>query len=309
MDKKIYDVSFPDVTSNILRRVSKNDDLALLEFDEYDYQKIKVALSEKFHEGNIEYLRTQNAGQFCCLLEGSLSLEINRRRYDVQAGEICCFFFGDYFRILDASKDVRWFTVISRSDELIMQGVDNVMLLMSFKNRIDSNRKFKMTEKTARVVHTLYGLMREALDDRELAYRDTIVKGYMQILFYQMCSDFSDEKNATDVAVPSRRDELLLRFTKLVAENYKQQRKVSYYADKMCLTAKYLSTIVYEASGKYARDIIAEFVICEAKRCLVNTTMTVQEISDYLHFSCQSFFGKYFKEHTGMSPQSYRRQG
>lgn len=59
MDKKIYDVSFPDVTSNILRRVSKNDDLALLEFDEYDYQKIKVALSEKFHEGNIEYLRTE----------------------------------------------------------------------------------------------------------------------------------------------------------------------------------------------------------------------------------------------------------
>lgn len=309
MDKKIYDVSFSDVTSNMLWRVSKNDDVALLEFDEYDYQKMSAALSEKLHEGNIEYLRTQYVGQFCCMLEGSLSLEINRRRYDVQAGEICCFFLGDYFRILGASEDVKWFTVIDRSGDSVMQGVDNAMVLMSFKHKIDASRCFKMKEKTARVVHTLYGLMRESLDDSDLAYRDTIVKGYMQILFYQMYSDFSEGKNAADVSAPSRRDELLMRFTHLVAENYKRQRKVSYYADKMCLTPKYLSTVVYEACGKYARDIISEFVMCEAKRCLLNTTMTVQEIGDYLHFSCQSFFGKYFKEHAGMSPQAYRRRG
>ena len=149
--------------------------------------------------------------------------------------------------------------------------------------------------------------MRETLDDRELSYREAIIRNYMHIMFYHMCSDFFDEESYPDMPVLSRRDELLLQFTKMVSENYKEHRKVSYYADKMCLTPKYLSTIVYEVGGRYARDIIAEFVICEAKRCLLNTSMTVQEISDYLHFSCQSFFGKYFREHTGMSPQAYRQ--
>ena len=151
--------------------------------------------------------------------------------------------------------------------------------------------------------------MREALGDEALAYRDAMVSNYLQILFYQLYSDLTLDEDVHKTLAVSRRDELLMRFTQLVSDNYKLHRKVSYYADKMCLTPKYLSTVVYEASGKYARDIIAEFVIMEAKRCLVNTTMTVQEIGDYLHFSCQSFFGKYFKEHAGMSPQAYRRGG
>ena len=188
-----------------------------------------------------------------------------------------------------------------------MYGINNALLLMSFKNKLDSKRCFKMKEKTARIIFTLYGLMRETLDDRELSYRDAIIKNYMHIMFYHMCSDFFNEESYPDTPASSRRDELLLQFTKMVSENYKEHRKVSYYADKMCLTPKYLSTIVYEVGGRYARDIIAEFVICEAKRCLLNTSMTVQEISDYLHFSCQSFFGKYFREHTGMSPQAYRQ--
>lgn len=307
MDKKVYDVSFSDMVNNLGKRVSRNDDLALIEFDDYDYQKIKEWLTKNRLSGNIEFLRSKNQGQFCCLLEGSISLEVNRRRYDLQAGEGCCMLEGDYFRLLDASKDSRWFVIISRSGDSMMYGINNALLLMSFKNKLDSKRCFKMKEKIARIIFTLYGLMRETLDDRELSYREAIIRNYMHIMFYHMCSDFFDEESYPDMPVPSRRDELLLQFTKMVSENYKEHRKVSYYADKMCLTPKYLSTIVYEVGGRYARDIIAEFVICEAKRCLLNTSMTVQEISDYLHFSCQSFFGKYFREHTGMSPQAYRQ--
>lgn len=283
MDKKVYDASFSDIVNNLGKRVSRNDDLALIEFDDYDYQKIKEWLTKNQILGNIEYLRNKNQSQFCCLLE------------------------GDYFRLLDASRDSRWFVIISRSGDSMMYGINNAMLLMSFKNKLDIKRCFKMKEKTGRIIFTLYGLMRETLDDRELSYREAIIRNYMHIMFYHMCSDFFDEESYPDMPVPSRRDELLLQFTKMVSENYKEHRKVSYYADKMCLTPKYLSTIVYEVGGRYARDIIAEFVICEAKRCLLNTSMTVQEISYYLHFSCQSFFGKYFREHTGMSPQAYRQ--
>ena len=95
MDKKVYDVSFSDMVNNLGKRVSRNDDLALIEFDDYDYQKIKEWLTKNRLSGNIEFLRSKNQGQFCCLLEGSISLEVNRRRYDLQAGEGCCMLEGD----------------------------------------------------------------------------------------------------------------------------------------------------------------------------------------------------------------------
>lgn len=82
MDKKVYDVSFSDIVNNLGKRVSRNDDLALIEFDDYDYQKIKEWLTKNQILGNIEYLRNKNQSQFCCLLEGSISLEVNRQRYD-----------------------------------------------------------------------------------------------------------------------------------------------------------------------------------------------------------------------------------
>ena len=67
MDKKVYDVSFSDMVNNLGTRVSRNDDLALIEFDDYDYQKIKKWLTKNRLSGNIEFLRSKNQGQFCCL--------------------------------------------------------------------------------------------------------------------------------------------------------------------------------------------------------------------------------------------------
>ena len=88
----------------------------------------------------------------------------------------------------------------------------------------------------------------------------------------------------------------------------KEKRSVSYYADKMFLTAKHLSTVVKEISGKTAGEWIDSLVVLEAKALLKSSELSIQEIADELHFANQSFFGKYFKHHTGMSPKEYRRQ-
>lgn len=307
MVKKVRDVSFFDIVNGIDMRVSRNEDLAMFDFGNRDFQKVKEELALKYGPDEDIHFRNRSNGQFCCMLEGAMSLEINGRRYDLRAGEVCCMLEDDCYRLFDTSEDARWFVIVNRAGGYMMQGVNSALLLMSFKTKIDSKRSFRMREKTAGLISVLYGLMRETLDDEAFSYKDNIVKSYMHIMFYYLCSDFLTEDSLVEVRPPSRQDELLLQFTRLVSENYKEHRKVSYYADKLCLTPKYLSTTIYEAGGRYARDIIAEFVVCEAKRCLLNTTMTVQEISDYLHFSCQSFFGKYFREHTGVSPQAYRQ--
>ncbi|MDR2805936.1 MAG: helix-turn-helix domain-containing protein [Dysgonamonadaceae bacterium] len=78
------------------------------------------------------------------------------------------------------------------------------------------------------------------------------------------------------------------------------------YASKLCLTPKYFSKIIKDNSGISASEWIDNYIILEAKALLKSTNITILQISDELNFPSQSFFGKYFKRVTGMSPKSYR---
>ena len=84
---------------------------------------------------------------------------------------------------------------------------------------------------------------------------------------------------------------------------------MGFYARQLNITPKYLSSVVKEVSGKTAARWIDESVILEAKTLLKYSGMSIQEIAYSLNFSTQSFFGKYFKQHTGTSPSRYKRKG
>ena len=81
---------------------------------------------------------------------------------------------------------------------------------------------------------------------------------------------------------------------------------MNFYADKLFVTPKHLSAVLKEISGRTAGEWIDHRVILEAKMLLRTTGMNIQEISLALNFSNQSFFGKYFKHLTGISPRDYR---
>ena len=91
-----------------------------------------------------------------------------------------------------------------------------------------------------------------------------------------------------------------------VVMNYHTERNVSFYADKMHLSPQHLSTTIKKITGKTLTDIISSFIINDAKAKLKSTEMTIQEIAYSLNFPDISFFGKYFKRYTGMSPKQYR---
>ena len=85
-----------------------------------------------------------------------------------------------------------------------------------------------------------------------------------------------------------------------------QERSVTFYAEKLCITPKYFSTLIKKQTGKSAAQWIDDYVILEAKNLLKFSGMSIQEIAYHLNFSTQSFFGKYFKHQTGLSPSEYR---
>jgi len=114
---------------------------------------------------------------------------------------------------------------------------------------------------------------------------------------------FADKREKT------HNEALIEKFLHLVQMHYKEQRGLEFYADKMCITSKHLSRVFRETGNKPANDLIDDRVSLEAKALLKSTNMTIQQISDELNFPSQSFFGKYFKRVTGMSPKEYKAKG
>jgi len=89
---------------------------------------------------------------------------------------------------------------------------------------------------------------------------------------------------------------------------HQQERQVQFYANKLCVTPKYLSMVVKEYSGKSPSDWICDFVIAEAKSLLHYSQMSAQEVAFHLNFPTQSSFGKFFKQKTGLSPMQYLKE-
>ncbi len=107
---------------------------------------------------------------------------------------------------------------------------------------------------------------------------------------------------------PSKDDSTLTQFLTLAEKHASTQRETSFYADKLCLTPKYLSRLVKEKTGRTAKEIILNYVSLQARSMLLGTDLQIQQISDALHFPSQSVFGKFFKRTTGLSPREYRAQ-
>ncbi len=105
-----------------------------------------------------------------------------------------------------------------------------------------------------------------------------------------------------------RSDAFVYQFIVEVYNHYREHREVMYYADCMCVSPSYLSTVVKQKTGKPALQWIIDLVVNEAKQELKYGNKSIKEISAELSFSTQSFFGKYFKKYVGISPKEYRER-
>lgn len=115
-----------------------------------------------------------------------------------------------------------------------------------------------------------------------------------------------EARKNTEAQHNPRLNQIFERFIALVNEYHCSERGMAFYADKLCLTPKYLSKLIKQASGRSAPDWIDEFVVLEAKNLLKYSNMAIKEIVFQLHFPNQSVFYKFFKTHTGLTPTEYR---
>lgn len=164
-----------------------------------------------------------------------------------------------------------------------------------------------LTEEQQRLVLDMMSLIERLIAEPDSYYRSQKLDTMTQTILLEFLElRYIDSRRRR--AQTTRKEEIFSRFLRMVGENFKSCRTVQFYAHEMCVTPKHLTSTVKEVSQRTAREWIDDFVIMEARQLLRDSTLTIQEISERLHFANQSFFGKYFKNLTGESPSAYRRR-
>ena len=105
----------------------------------------------------------------------------------------------------------------------------------------------------------------------------------------------------------SREQTIFDRFIQLAGQHCAEHHQIGYYAERLCLTERYLSTVIRQASGTTAKDWIDRALITRIKIELRHTDKPAAQIAEEMHFANPSFFAKYFRRLTGMTPMEYKK--
>ena len=143
----------------------------------------------------------------------------------------------------------------------------------------------------------------------ETQFSYDIISGLIAATIYKVgdiLNHYLADQPAEQNVAHNRAEEYFKRFIQLLGDHFRTERSVGFYAHQLCITPKYLTTLIKRISGQSVSEWIDNYVILEAKTLLKYSNMSVQEIAYYLNFPNQSFFGSYFKRNTAMSPSQYK---
>ena len=243
---------------------------------------------------------------FC--FAGRMRFQINLRDIELRANDILIVHEGAIGEYCSMSDDTRIATIAFASD--YFQTALPLDATMSLQRRLYASPVCHLTPEAMEESMVIYRLMKVKIAETDNPFRKGAVLGYTQVLTYNAYKYLlaSESDNGKPKGNSSRQQELYKQFMEEVRKGYTQERSISYYADKLCVTSKYLSQVVHKVSGRFAGDWITDFVILEAKAMLKSRKYTVQQIADRLNFANQSFFGKYFKDKVGCSPIEYQKE-
>lgn len=163
-----------------------------------------------------------------------------------------------------------------------------------------------LSQQEADTFKSYFYMLKDKIADRENHYRRELARTLVLAMFYDMSNVIYRVQQRYDKR-QTRADAIFTSFIHMVEDNFRRERRVGWYAEQMCITPKYLSETVKSVSKRTPNEWIDRYVTLEMRLLLRNSTKSIKEIAIDLNFPNQSFLGKYFKEHVGVSPSEYRR--
>ncbi len=246
---------------------------------------------------------------FC--ISGNFRISINLAEFEVCENSLFIDFPGDIITVPEidgTQKEQLHFMVMAMTREYMSSLKFNVPQLMSKSLALLKNPCFTLTDEEKTAAKKYIEMASEILGST-FTYKRECMAALLSSSFYLFGSviERSISSRGAETSGTDRSKAVFNGFISLVSEFHTQERGVAFYAEKLCLTPKYLSRLVKSASGKSAPEWIDTYIILEAKNMLKYSDIPIKEIVNRLHFPNQSTFHKFFKAHTGLTPLRYRK--
>lgn len=235
---------------------------------------------------------------------GKVSYTMDTQQLEVCPGDILIAGERQVVQDIQPSADIDGlcFIVSVKFFHEIIQNVGDVSALFLFSR---SHPVLRLKERDQQIFKEYFTVIRSKIQNDANHFRKDLIRTLLLAMFYDLSNVIYHFQQTT--APQSRADVIFTQFIRLVEENCKQIRRVSWYAQQLGITPKYLSESVKNASRRTPNQWIDNYVTLELRLLLKNTAKSIKDITEEMNFPNQSFLGKYFKEHVGMSPSEYRR--
>lgn len=221
---------------------------------------------------------------------GTLRLRINLREVEFKEGDLLAVSPGTVFEFLYVSPDLD-LSMLAFSNSLMENWQKEDLLQIYLQGRLFLH--LSLTEKEVQRMEQLFALLWEVVHDRP--FPRASVQSLISLCFHQL--DFVRKRSqSTERQQHTRQEDIFNRFLELVNKYAVRERSIAFYADRLFLTPRYLSTLVRQASGRTVMDWVNEAVMQEAKLMLRHTDKLVYQIADELNFPNASFSVNIFGE-------------
>ena len=239
------------------------------------------------------------------LLQGHIELMVNLHEVEINAGQSLVMTPGCIFEGKSISNDVRFCGMLLDIEYMEVMR-KNLGLHMDLTRRYYNYILHKMSASVIENHLQMYKMICQELTTPDYHYKKEVIQRLCEIWVLKNMSISETLKEKPDLnKTLNRKEQIFHDFLTLLEQHFTQERSISFYADRMCLTSKYLSTTIKEVSGKHGMQWIDEYVSLEAKALLKSGKWSVKQVSDQLNFPSQSMFGRFFKKMTGYSPKLY----
>lgn len=240
------------------------------------------------------------------ITRGSMSFNYDFVSYILTELDIFFVVPGAMFEIMTLSADVELLGLGFQRDYLKKQGIFmNSGEIMHVFSESAIRKVTLSTEEHQEMAFHITVLGRKLALPANTPHIKEIIRHTFLSVFYEVVLVHGKYWSRNPVQ-QNRKEELTSDFLLILAENFKTERKIEFYSKALHVTSRHLSQVVKQVTGKTAGEFIDEMVIKEAKVLLSAHVLNVGQVAFELCFSDQSFFGKYFKKHTGISPSQYR---
>lgn len=296
-----------------------NSDIRILRFDQtadanfgksiYTDEGIAIYTDIWYLPGEDSAARMDMITCVACI-EGGLQAEVNTVEYTIREREVLVSKPNDVIANVMVTPDFNGFVLCFTQRYLLEQITESDIWDNAF--RFLKKPIIRVRDERLDIYMLYKKLLKRKVEEQPMPFGKVIITSIIKALLYELLSNalsMMDDGAASDhkMQLDKAGDALFKRFIKLLSGTTVKPRSVAWYADRLYVTPKYLSTACKHASGKTAFEWINEYVQIDIRHWLKNSDKSIKEVADLLDFPNMSFFGKYCRKHFGCSPMALRR--